>query len=561
MQLSRTIRYRSLPQLIGVLLVAAFAGLFTLYYVTNVLDRYFTEHSAYLARQALHNESENLRREALVHARIAASYRLAGDTEQQISALHSYYQRAGHDGIQIFTLDGELVHGRPDGPVTLNDEQRQLLTPDHDSADGTSSGLIQTPQGPAMVAAATIPSVDGFDAPQLLFVLGRLIDDYELLHLGFDYGLSDLRIADAPGPSASNLELAYVDGSSLFISWMTPTFGRELLRNLLPVIIGSALVLALLVGLIARDAMRNAARLVTSYNQLNASRSRLETSEKRFRDIAEAASDWLWETDEQLRLVYLSGRFEAITRYRISDWLGRPLSDLLQGDQQDLSAWLASADPGVLRCHYTDQLGRPRIGQLASRPILRGDLCVGYRGAASDITERVREQSQIEHLAMHDPLTGLANRAQFQTFLDDRLAAGQPLILLSFDLDRFKQVNDSLGHAAGDAVLKEVSSRLRQYTRNQDLIARLGGDEFMMIICDPIGRASLDQLCQRIIERLGQPMQYQGKEVNVGTSIGIAIAPEHAIDPDELMRCADVALYGAKHAGRETWRYYESRPT
>lgn len=557
MKLSKAIRYKSLPQLIGVLLVAAFAGLFTLYYVTNVLDRYFIEHSAYLARQALDNEGENLRREALVHARIAASYRFAGDTERQVAALHSYYQRTGHDGVQIFTMDGQQVHGRESSLITLEDQQLQLLMPDHDSADGTSVGLIQTTQGPAMVAAATIPSVGGFQAPQLLFVLGRLIDDYELLQLGFDYGLTDLRIVDAQIPKSSNLQLAYVDGSPLFISWMPPTFGRELLHNLLPVIIGSALVLALLVGLIARDAIRNASRLVSSYQQLNASRRRLETSEKRFRDIAEAASDWLWETDEHLRLVYLSGRFEAITRYRTADWLGRPLSDLLEGDEQDLESWLASADTGVLRCHYTDQSGSVRVGQLASRPILRGDLCIGYRGAASDITERVREQSQIEHLAMHDPLTGLANRAQFQSFLDDRLAAAQPLILLSLDLDRFKQVNDSLGHAAGDAVLQEVASRLRQHTRNRDLIARLGGDEFMMIICDPLSRASLDQLCQRIIERVAQPMAYQGEEVSVGTSIGIAIAPEHAADPDELMRCADVALYQAKHAGRETWRYYQ----
>lgn len=557
MQLSKTIRYRSLPQLIGVLLVAAFAGLFTLYYVTNVLDRYFTEHSAYLARQALDNESENLRREALVHARIAASYRLSGDTEQQISALHSYYQRTGHDGVQIFTQDGRRVHDRADSPVRLDAQQRQLLTPDPDSADGTSVALIPTAQGPAMVAAASIPAVDGFEAPQLQFVLARLIDDYELLQLGFDYGLSDLRIVDAPVPTASNLRLSYLDGSPLFVSWMTPTFGRELLRNLLPVIVGSALVLALLVGLIARDAMRNAARLVASYGQLNASRRRLEASEMRFRDIAEAASDWLWETDEQLRLVYLSERFETITRYRISDWLGRPLSDLLQGDQQDLAAWLASADTGVLRCHYTDQRGRARVGQLASRPILRGALCIGYRGAASDITERVREQSQIEHLALHDPLTGLANRAQFQSFLEDSLAVEHPLMLLSLDLDRFKQVNDSLGHAAGDAVLQEISSRLQQHTRGNDLIARLGGDEFMMVIRGPLSRTSLDQLCQRIIERVTQPMEYQGKPVTVGISIGIAIAPEHGADADELMRCADVALYQAKHAGRETWRYYQ----
>lgn len=556
MQLKTTFRNRSLPQLVGVLLVAAFAGLFTLFYVTNVLDRYFTEHSAYLARQAVQQESENLRREALVHARIAASYRLAGYTQEQINALHYYYQRIGHQGVQIFTLDGRMVHGDPSSALALDGNQLELLAPDPDSADGTTVGLLRTAEGPALVAAAMIPSVEGFQTPQLLFVLARLIDDYELLQLGFDYGFTDLHIADDQAPLHSRLRLSYMDGSALYISWMAPTFGRELLRDLLPVIFGSILLLALLVGLIARDALRNAARLVNSYYQLDASRSQLETSEMRFRDIAEAASDWLWETDEQLRLVYLSGRFEAVTRYRVSDWLGRPLSDLLKGEEQDLQAWLASADEGVLRCHYTDQQGDQRIGQLASRPILRDGLCIGYRGAASDITEHVREQSQIAHLALHDPLTGLANRAQFQSFLDDSLAAAQPLTLLSLDLDRFKEVNDNFGHAAGDAVLKEVSDRLLQCVRSQDLVARLGGDEFIMIICGQIARANIDQLCTRIIERLGQPIHYQDQEARIGTSIGIATAPEHASDSDDLLRCADVALYRAKNAGRETWRFY-----
>lgn len=556
MQLSKTIRHRSLPQLIGVLLVAGSAGLFTLYHVTNVLDRYFTDHSAYLAQQALQHESAGLRREALVHARIAASYRLAGDRQAQIRALHHYYQRIGHEGLKILTSEGQLLHGDSGTGVVPNSEQLKLLMPDSDSDDGSSVGILQAEEGLALVAAAMIPAVDSLQTPPLVFILSRVIDDYELLELGFDYGLTDLHIADEQAPAASRLRLSYIDGSPLFISWMAPTFGRELLRDLIPVIIGSALLLALLVGLIARDAIRTASRLVASYNQLNASRNQLEASEKRFRDIAEAASDWLWETDGQLRLVYLSGRFEAITRYAIADWLGRPLTDLLQSDGVELATWLKSADTGTLRCHYTDQLGNPRISQLASRPILDGDSCIGYRGAASDITERVREQSQIEHLALHDPLTGLANRLQFQSFLDDSLAAAQPLSLLSLDLDRFKEVNDSFGHAAGDAVLKEVSDRLLQCVRNQDLVARLGGDEFILIICGRISRPNIDQLCARIIDRLSQPIHYQGQKARIGTSIGIATAPEHATDSDHLMRCADVALYRAKHAGRETWRFY-----
>src|SRR5690606_25391589 len=520
-------------------------------------DRYFADHSAYLARQAIQQESEKLRREALVHARIAASYRIAGDTAEQVRALHYYYQRVGHDDVQIITADGELLHGRA---TMLDAERRALLLSDLDPLERTAVGFLRTADGPALVAAAMVPAVHGAQPPERIFILTRPINDYPLLELGFDYGLADLHIADDAAPADSRLQLTYLDGSPLIVSWTAPTFGRGLLRELLPVILGSLLVLALLVGLIARDALRTAGKLVASYNQLDPSRRPLAATEKRFRDIAEAASDWLWETDEQLRLVYLSGRFEAITRHAITDWLGRPLADLLHGENTDLESWLRSADPESLRCHYTDRLGNPRISQLASRPIVDKGRCIGYRGAASDITERVREQRQIEHLALHDPLTGVANRARFQTFLTDSLARRQPLVVLSLDLDRFKAINDSLGHAAGDAVLQEVSGRLLHCTRSQDLVARLGGDEFIMILCGRLARTEIDQLCTRIIERLGRPIPYQGDDVHVGTSIGIALAPDDADDSDELLRCADIALYRAKHAGRETWRYFADQP-
>lgn len=559
MQSSKRIRHRSLPQLIGVLLVAAFAGLFTLYHVISVLDRYFTDHSAYLARQALEHRSDELRREAVIHARVAASYRAGGDTEEQLRALHRYYRQIEHEGVQVVTAAGRPLHGRSDSEVTLDDTQRALLLRNMDSSEA-ASGFLHTDEGTALVSAAAISPIVGAQGPELVVVLIQLLDDYRLLELGFDYGLADLHFADGQAPIGSRLQLNYLDGSPLIVSWTAPTFGRELLRGLLPIIIGSVLLLALLVGLIARDAIRTASKLVASYNQLNASRSQLETSEKRFRDIAEAASDWLWETDAQLRLVYLSGRFEVITRYAITDWLGRPLGDLLHGDDIDLEAWMKSADTGSLRCHYNDRLGTPRISQLASRPIIDDGICIGYRGAASDITERVREQSQIEHMALHDPLTGLANRARFQAFIDDSLVSQQPLVILSLDLDRFKAVNDNLGHAAGDAVLKEVSERLLQCTRSQDLVARLGGDEFIMILCGHLTRANIDQLCTRVIDTLGQPIRYQDRDVLIGTSIGIAIAPDDAVDSDELLRCADIALYRAKHAGRETWRYHGDPP-
>lgn len=124
------------------------------------------------------------------------------------------------------------------------------------------------------------------------------------------------------------------------------------------------------------------------------------------------------------------------------------------------------------------------------------------------------------------------------------------------DLDRFKPVNDMLGHAAGDEVLNGIAHRLKRCTREEDLVARVGGDEFVMILGRLVERQAIDQLCARIIKTVASPFQIDGNQVFVGASIGIAIAPNDATSASELLRCADVALYKAKADGRGTWRFY-----
>jgi diguanylate cyclase (GGDEF)-like protein len=177
-----------------------------------------------------------------------------------------------------------------------------------------------------------------------------------------------------------------------------------------------------------------------------------------------------------------------------------------------------------------------------------------------DITERRAAETKIAFLARHDVLTGLANRSLFQERLEQALAMaerGRGFALLYLDLDRFKAVNDSLGHPIGDALLRAVADRLREAVRETDTVARLGGDEFAILqagVTDPI---ETTVIACRIVQTIGETFWLDGNQVSVGTSVGIAMALNGAMHPVQLMKNADLALYRAKQEGRGTWRFFE----
>lgn len=177
-----------------------------------------------------------------------------------------------------------------------------------------------------------------------------------------------------------------------------------------------------------------------------------------------------------------------------------------------------------------------------------------------DITERRRGEQQVVYLARHDLLTGLPNRAQLCEALDSRLPCtgrGEELAVLCLDLDRFKAVNDTLGHAAGDALLRQVAERLRHHTRDTDTVARLGGDEFAVLQVGTAQPAGATVLARRLIAALAEPFDLDGQQVHIGTSVGVAVAPFDGDTPEQLLKCADLALYRAKAAGRGVLRYFE----
>ncbi len=288
-------------------------------------------------------------------------------------------------------------------------------------------------------------------------------------------------------------------------------------------------------------------------------RQALAEREQRFRDVVHASGEYVWETDAQWRYTYLSERVEAVLGYARNDLLGRaphefmPLGEAHFPDTQaafrDVVRRSITKSGGVI---WQSVSGVPRLDAAGA--------LIGYRGTAADVTARKQAEARIEYLATRDALTGLPNRA----LLTDR--AGQAILtaarsraqlaVLCVDLDRFKLVNDSLGHQAGDALLRAVADRLQNTLGREDTLARLGGDDFVLLWNGLKSAEDAAVLAQRILSVLARPFTVEGNALNVGASIGISIYPNDGRDFAELLKNADAALYDAKENGGGTWRLF-----
>ncbi|KQR69324.1 putative bifunctional diguanylate cyclase/phosphodiesterase [Rhizobium sp. Leaf341] len=222
----------------------------------------------------------------------------------------------------------------------------------------------------------------------------------------------------------------------------------------------------------------------------------------------------------------------------------------------------ALATSGTVNFEETieDPSGGKRILRTAKRvlPTRKGKRPRYVLGISQDVTEEREAEARLAYMAMHDSLTGLANRAYFSDHIRRAALAATveaPVALLYLDIDHFKTINDSKGHAAGDALLCQVGDRLLSNIRQSDLVARLGGDEFAIVLQLQDGRTA-EEVADRLLSALRVPFDIDGIAEHVTCSIGIARAPEHSTDDDGLMRDADLALYAAKEGGRSTFRLY-----
>jgi diguanylate cyclase (GGDEF)-like protein/PAS domain S-box-containing protein len=291
------------------------------------------------------------------------------------------------------------------------------------------------------------------------------------------------------------------------------------------------------------------------------------------RDFVENASDVLWEIDAQ-------GRLRAVSD-RLATLLGQP-AEALQG--RELGVLLAAITPPAHEAHlhladlrsrladgapFRDQLlavhvaDHARWWQLSAKPLTdEGGRAAGWRGVIADVTAAHSAHRQLRWLAHNDTLTGLRNRHQFRQELTELLQGGSSwpphTALLGLDLDHFKNVNDTLGHAVGDELLREVARRLQSTVRRADTVARMGGDEFAVLLRQVADRREVHALAQRLVETLSQPYAVGSSQLVVGCSIGAAMADEAEADTEALLRNADQALYAAKAEGRGTLRFFSA---
>ncbi|MET0219879.1 MAG: EAL domain-containing protein [Tardiphaga sp.] len=195
-----------------------------------------------------------------------------------------------------------------------------------------------------------------------------------------------------------------------------------------------------------------------------------------------------------------------------------------------------------------------RFIRMVNQPLPAG----GWVTTHEDITDLKRSEQRIEHLAHYDPLTGLPNRTLFRERLEQELEIGrQPFAMLYIDIDQFKEINDSLGHSIGDDFLRTLAQRFAACVGESDIIARLGGDEFGIIQTSVAGPAGVTALIDRIYLALADPIDCGGHTLSANASIGIAMAADAGADIDELIRMADLAMYGAKASGRRTYRFFD----
>ncbi len=294
----------------------------------------------------------------------------------------------------------------------------------------------------------------------------------------------------------------------------------------------------------------------------------VSAADQRFRDVAAVSSEYVWEADAEWRYTYLSERVEALLGYSRRELLGRRAWEFVPlGEERTIRQWFANhggeGRPFRDLVHRVMTKSGGVVWQSVSGLPLadaEGRWC-GYRGMAADVTARKLAEARIEQLATRDALTGLANRALLAERTAQAIAAAartrSGLALLAIDLDRFKLVNGTLGHAAGDALLRAVAERLSNAARREDMLARLGGDDFALLWQGLKSREEAQSLGTRLLAILGRPFTVEGRTLAVSASIGIARYPADGRDFSELLKHADAAMYAAKDAGRGTFHFYE----
>lgn len=295
----------------------------------------------------------------------------------------------------------------------------------------------------------------------------------------------------------------------------------------------------------------------------------LRLSESRLTSLLSLSADWIWEQDADLCFTYIASGIEAATGIAPSSLVGLPLSAAagFEASAEALATLTASVGAHQVFRDFTYGLIRPDgtrcYIRINGEPVFdAGGNFQGYRGVGRDATQTTIAEQRIHELARFDGLTGLPNRTMFLGELDRAIARGRleggSFAVCFIDLDRFKSINDTLGHAAGDQLLRTVATRLRAAARPSDMVARLGGDEFVVLLDGAGGRAEQVAIAHQLLAAIGEPVTIQASTFLVTGSIGIGLYPQDGDDAATLLKQADSAMYLAKEHGKNNVKFYTS---
>lgn len=296
----------------------------------------------------------------------------------------------------------------------------------------------------------------------------------------------------------------------------------------------------------------------------------LREREERLQGILSSVAEGIITVSESGRIESANPAAGKMFGYNIREMVGKDLGDLMPEDQRDkharfFAAYLGGEFPSLMG-RMVEGLGRRNDGRIFPMEISVSELRHGrnrlFTAIVRDISERKENEDRIRRLAHHDALTGLPNRNLLNDRMNHALARvrrnGGRMAVLYVDLDKFKPINDTLGHEAGDHVLCEVARRLTSCIRSSDTVARVGGDEFVVVVED-IGRLSeAAHVARKILDVLALPVDYRGTPCTIGASIGAAVFPDDGDTMDDVCKAADLAMYRIKHGGRNGFCFFSA---
>jgi diguanylate cyclase (GGDEF)-like protein/PAS domain S-box-containing protein len=293
----------------------------------------------------------------------------------------------------------------------------------------------------------------------------------------------------------------------------------------------------------------------------------LRKSERWFRGLVQNSSDVIAVVDDEGVFTYASPAVEGLLGYRPDELRGRNVLEIISDEQirrlRGLRRELARnrIDSRIIELELARRDGDKRVVEVTLTDLRDDPSVAGMVLNIRDVTDRKQLEQDLRYQVLHDDLTGLGSRVQFSDQLTKALQAerrpGSNVAVLFIDIDDFKNVNDSLGHVAGDQVLVELSGRLLGRLRLHDRAARFGGDEFAVLLTDVYTDSDVTLVADRIVEELGRPISLMGQEVHLSVSVGIAIDEDGTQSPEDLLWAADVAMYQAKDAGKGRWEIFQ----